>query len=230
VKLQHKRFFSYLSLLFFAFLVISCSKTNEIPKNEIPMYGNVPRTPYEKKADDEFIQSELKLNGTKKIAFQKVFELGWHFFFKGDYAQAMRRFNQCWLLDPDEPRIFNAYGAIAEKQGKLTEAIYWYQKGADKGDPKAQYNIADSYFHGRGMKKSGKEAVKWYRLAAEQDLEWAQSMIGICYEYGLGVPRNTPEANKWYEQADSNGATDKEKSWRHKIDKDIPPEGGMMKE
>lgn len=194
------------------------------------MYGGIPRTPYEKKTDEELIESTLKAYGSKEAAFQKGFEFGWSYFYKGDYAAAMRRFNQCWLINPDDPRVLNAFGMIAEKQGNLKEEIEWYQKGAEKGEPKAQFNLANSYFHGHVIKRNYESAAKWFRLAADQNLEWAQNMIGIFYEYGLGVPRNTPEANKWYEKADSNGAKDEEKIWRHRIDKDTPPEGGMIKE
>ena len=217
-------------VLFIILSNLSYAKNNKTPTNEIPMYGGISRTPYEKETDEKFIQSVLKEYGSKEVAFQKGFEFGWNYFYKGDYAAAMRRFNQCWLIDPDDSRIFNAFGMIAAERGNLKEAIDWYQKGADKGDPKAQFNLANSYFNGRGVKKNYKEAAKWFHLAAEQDLEWAQNMTGLCYEYGFGVPRNTVEANKWYEKADSNGATDEEKSQRHQIDKNIPPEGGMIKE
>ena len=229
-RMKHKIYFSIAMLALF-FVSSLCSSNNyEAPKNETPMYGGIPRTPDEEKADREFVRDVLKNYGTKGEAFQAGFELAWSFYDKGDYAQAMRRFNQAWLVDPNDPRIYNAFAALAAKKGDEKSMIDWYLKGAEAGEPKAQYNLGDCYFHGRGVKKNYKEAAKWFYAAAEQGLEWAENMTGVCYEYGLGVPRSTAEANKWYEKADKHGAADKEKSWRHKMNEGIPPEGEMMKE
>lgn len=207
-----------------------CANNDKVPQNELPMYGGVPRTPAEKAADEKFVQDVTREFGSKEAAFENGFELGWAYYAKRDYVKAMYRFNQCWLLNPDDVRLNNAFGVVMAARGDLKSAVSWFQKGADKGDPKAQFNLAKAYMNGQGIKQSPKDAVKWYRLAAEQGLEWAQNMLGVCYEYGLGTPRNTVEANQWYEKADANGATAEEKKWRHKIDENVPPEGEMVKE
>ncbi|MDD5226444.1 MAG: tetratricopeptide repeat protein [Candidatus Omnitrophica bacterium] len=160
---------------------VSFAMASKKPTNEIPMYGGIPRTPHEKEADDKLIQSTIKAYGSKEAAFQKAFEFGWSYFYKRDYATAMKRFNQSWLIDPDDPRVFNAFGAVVEAQGDSKEAVSWYLKGADKGDPKAQFNLGNAYFNGNGAKRNYVEAAKWFHLAADQNLEWAQNMIGVCY-------------------------------------------------
>lgn len=165
---------------------VSHAESSKTSTNEIPLYGGIPRTPYEKEADEKLVQSVIEEYGSKEAAFQKGFEFGWNYFHKGDYAAAMRRFNQCWLTNPDDPRIFNAFGMIAAEKGNLKEANDWYQKGADKGEPKAQFNLANAYYNGWGVKRNYEVAAKWFRLAAEQNLEWAQNMMGIFYEYGFG--------------------------------------------
>jgi TPR repeat protein len=52
--------------------------------------------------------------------------------------------------------------------------------GADKGDAKAQYELARPFFSGTlGVAKDEAEAVKWYRKAAEQNVADAQYNLGV---------------------------------------------------
>jgi hypothetical protein len=46
------------------------------------------------------------------------------------------------------------------------EAVAWYQKGADGGDPAAQFNLAAMYYNGRGVLRDYVETYKWLKLAA----------------------------------------------------------------
>ena len=48
---------------------------------------------------------------------------------------------------------------------------------ADQGFPEAQYTVADSYFHGKGVDADKNEAVKWFKRAAEQGLPEAQAVL-----------------------------------------------------
>lgn len=220
----------YFLTLCMAFSYASFAMSKKIPSNEMPMYGGIPRTSDEKGADDKLIQSTISEYGSREAAFQRAFEFGWNYFYRENYAAAMKRFNQSWLIDPNDSRIFNAFGMVVAAQSNQAAAIPWFQKGADKGDPKAQFNLGNVYFNGNGTKRNYVEAAKWFRLSAGQGLEWAQNMMGFCYEYGMGVPRNLAEAGQWYAKADANGATEKEKSWRHHVDNTLPPEGEMIKE
>src|SRR5512134_982153 len=76
---------------------------------------------------------------------------------------------------------------------------------AKKGEPKAQYDLAERYRKGDGVPKNAENAEQWYRKAAENCSPDAQSTLGNLYRSGEGVPRNDAEAAKWYRKAAEQG-------------------------
>ena len=53
------------------------------------------------------------------------------------------------------------------KQDKQ-EAVKWYRKAAEQGDPDAQCNLGRCYANGEGVRQDTEEAVKWFRQSAGQ--------------------------------------------------------------
>jgi S1-C subfamily serine protease len=80
------------------------------------------------------------------------------------------------------------------------EAVKWYRKAAEQGNPLAQLNLAVC------LEKDPTEAAKWYRKAAEQGVAQAQFNLGVCYFNGEGVLRNYVQAYKWLSLASAQGA------------------------
>ena len=70
-------------------------------------------------------------------------------------------------------------------------------KMAEAGNARAQNNLGDCYFEGKGVTQDYKEAVKWYRKSAEQGDWMGQANLGRCYSEGKGVAQNHDEAGKW---------------------------------
>ena len=108
-----------------------------LSKNDLPMYGGLPRTTQEKLADDEFIAemdrlgAEVDPTGARKVAVKKIQQAAWGFYNKGDYKMAMKRFNQVWLLDPNNADAFFGFAIIMEAYGKPEEAAKFYRKTLD---------------------------------------------------------------------------------------------------
>jgi TPR repeat protein len=75
------------------------------------------------------------------------------------------------------------------------EAIKWYKKAAEQGDPAAQCKIGDLHF----AKEEYEEAVAWYNKAAEQKSGEAYYKLHQCYFEGLGVQRNLLKGRKYLE-------------------------------
>lgn len=48
------------------------------------------------------------------------------------------------------------------------EAVKWYRKAAEQGNPVAQNSLAYCYEKGKGITKNIDEAITWYRKAANQ--------------------------------------------------------------
>ena len=76
---------------------------------------------------------------------------------------------------------------------------------AKDGNPKAQYQLGNTYYFGEGIQHDYTEAVKWYRKAADQGYAGAQYNLGVAYHSGQGVPQDYGEALKWYRKAADQG-------------------------
>ncbi|XP_044931293.1 death ligand signal enhancer isoform X3 [Mustela putorius furo] len=88
---------------------------------------------------------------------------------------------------------FNFLGTENMKNGDYVAAFSYFQKAADYGYSKAQYNVGLCHEHGRGTPKDlGKDSQSRYHL-------------GICFEKGLGVRRSLGEAVRCYQQSAALG-------------------------
>lgn len=119
------------------------------------------------------------------------------------------------------------------------EADKWFRKGdeleykalrkaADKGDPKAQYELAEAYFGNNSRAKPDKslseaeakaEAIRLFKKSAENGFPKAQNELGECYERGDGVPKDQSEAVKWYIKAAEQGYAKAQKNLGHRYSK-----------
>jgi TPR repeat protein len=78
-------------------------------------------------------------------------------------------------------------------------------KKADKGDAKAQINLGDMFYDGKGVPKDYKKALHWWAKAAEQGNAEAQYNLGWMYQNGKGVPQNYKQAAYWFTKAAEQG-------------------------
>jgi hypothetical protein len=81
------------------------------------------------------------------------------------------------------------------------EAVKWYRKAADQGNPNSQSYLGECYRDGSGVTVDYAEAARWYRKAADQSHPTAQNNLGWCYANGDGVAQDFEEAIKWFQKA-----------------------------
>jgi hypothetical protein len=68
--------------------------------NVLPKYGLQPKNEAQQAADRDFIAAvDEQYKGNRKGASKDIAERGWQFLRQGKAEDAMRRFNQAWLLD-----------------------------------------------------------------------------------------------------------------------------------
>ena len=68
--------------------------------------------------------------------------------------------------------------------GNYIESIEIFEKYAEKGKPKAQFNLGIMHYKGQGISKDYKKAEYWFKKAAEQGDATAQCNLGIMYYKG----------------------------------------------
>ncbi len=125
------------------------------------------------------------------------------------------------LMRGDEPAKYALSSFFQVGPADPTEAVRWFRKAADQGDPDGQYRLGSAYASGVGVREDKSEAAKWYLKAAEQGLTIAQYMLGHAYETGEGVPKDEIEAYAYFNLA---GATDKDARGRvSSMEETMPP-------
>lgn len=85
----------------FAALAFFCGFAFSQDISLLPKYGNGQKSEQQKAADAEFLsQVDARYPGDRPKAAKEVSDRGWQLLRQGNLADAMRRFNQAWLIDP----------------------------------------------------------------------------------------------------------------------------------
>jgi len=95
------------------------------------MYGNVPPTPEIEKINERFIENVIKQFGSREVAAKKHIDFAWQYFHEGDLETAMKRFNQSWLLNPNDPEVFFGFGCILDAERQPEKAIEMHGKAIE---------------------------------------------------------------------------------------------------
>jgi len=97
-------------------------------------------------------------------------------------------------------------GAIETAPAALPQEAAALQALAQRGDAKAQFELATRYAEGRGgLPRDSKLAAQWFSKAADQGVAIAQYRLGASYEKGVGVERSYERARSLYEKAANAG-------------------------
>jgi localization factor PodJL len=105
------------------------------------------------------------------------------------------------LAPLSSPHVLHPPGA-----DKLPAAVGGVLRAAAaKGDPAAEYEIAQRYSEGRGLPQNLAEAADWFDRAAKQGLAPAQFRLGGFYEKGFGVKKDLDAARRLYMAAAGAG-------------------------
>jgi uncharacterized protein len=64
------------------------------------------------------------------------------------------------------------------------EAMKWYRKAAEKGDPEAEARLGLMYHDGESVPQEYSEGVEWNRKASEQGYAPAQRLLARLYQLG----------------------------------------------
>lgn len=90
----------------------------------LPMYGGIDRQadPGLRATDDKLISEMTQRYGSRKVASRELADSGVGYFRGGNYAMAMKSFNQAWLLNPASPDPFWGFAIVYDDEGKSCEA------------------------------------------------------------------------------------------------------------
>ncbi|HXV25531.1 MAG TPA: SPOR domain-containing protein [Alphaproteobacteria bacterium] len=96
-------------------------------------------------------------------------------------------------------------GLAAFERGDYAQALRDWLVEAEKGDARAQHNVAVIYDSGRGVTADPAEALRWYERAAAQGLPEAQNNLGMLYSRGRGTEADLSHAIELWTTAARSG-------------------------
>ncbi len=110
------------ALSFALSLLVSNAFAQDI--NLLPKYGAQPKNDEQKAADERFLASiDGHYKGDRKKAAEEAAVRGWQFLRQGNAPDAMRRFNQAWLLDSSNGSALWGMAVFEAGSGKLNESL-----------------------------------------------------------------------------------------------------------
>jgi tetratricopeptide (TPR) repeat protein len=147
----------------------------ERPMNELPMYGGQHDPAVERNPD-------FSKDAAKR---------GWKAFYEGDLDTAIKRFNQAWMFDRENPEVYWGFGLLMgqrasqeEPKKNLEESIRFLKMAVDRdkkngrilGDLGFSYTLLGHYLESN--EESGKESFEKARelFPAAFNLLWGESL------------------------------------------------------
>ena len=99
----------------------------------IPMYGGLEKTEAQLELDKKFISQITEATGSREKGAQEFVKMGWKTFLaERNPTTAMMRFNQAWLLDPDNPDVLWGFGAVSGAMGKIADSVKFMRQASEK--------------------------------------------------------------------------------------------------
>ena len=110
------------------------------------MYGGLDRQadPILKGADEALIEGATKEFGGRRAASERFVDQGFRFYFRDDLSTAMRRFNQGWLLDPENPSVYYGFMAVLNDRQEFCASREMVERAFALGLPKKAEELSDA--------------------------------------------------------------------------------------
>lgn len=123
-----KLFLILFILLIICQLTLISEDSSRQPLNLIPMYGGDKITPKQKEINDKFIKDVINTAGSKEKALEFALMRAWEYLYKGDLDTSMMRFNQAWLLEPNNEEVFWGFGIISGQKNNMKDSVQYLEK------------------------------------------------------------------------------------------------------
>lgn len=129
---------SWMASLLLAAALAGCASTAAPPQSvydELPMYGGQDRQsiPALKAADETLILDSMREYGSRDAASEQFAAQGFRFYREDDLPNAMRRFNQAWLLNPANARVYWGYASVLNDRNRYCPARAQIERALELG-------------------------------------------------------------------------------------------------
>lgn len=209
-------------LLIILFGLTGCSTLPiEQRPDYVPMYGQpeTPRPEFLKGADEAFIKkASSEFGGNRELASMAWAAVGEDYMSKGDTYNAMRRYNQAWLLNPNNYVCYWGFGRVMLERHEYDEALKYFEKAKqlindDYQKPALISDTGAAYsFKAQSIPMSDQaERDKYFRIANQhfkEAIELDSSYVEVWRRWAYSLYREGKYSESWekVEKARSAGA------------------------
>jgi tetratricopeptide (TPR) repeat protein len=151
----------------------------------LPKYGQAPKTEAQRNADATFLAAiDKQYGGDRKKASQDVVARGWQAQRQGKMEEAMRRFNQAWLIDRGNAYALWGMGAVVGSIGELRQSVALFAEA----EPALAGDLDFAVDHARTMGMAGAE---W------RDQALLQKAFAAFARLHAQAPQHTMNLQNW---------------------------------
>ena len=155
----------------------------DLPFAEQAQYGDVEKTPEMHRADAALKASITAQGLTLAQGAEAAFQKGLEALNNADFALAMRRFNQGWVLNPDNARVHSGFGIVAfvrDNNFVAAKAHFEQARTLEPGDLGVKISYA------RVLEESNhlNEAIALYEDVLAEDPRIPLVYVGLVRAYG----------------------------------------------
>lgn len=173
-----------------------------LPINQLPMYGRQEKNEAMKAADAAFLAAVDQRGLSRQEAARQAVQSGWTYWRKKDIASAMRRFNQAWLLDPDNGNIYHGFAVVMADRGAApaeVEGLFGQALAKTVVDPAAWVDYGRFLWSQWRLEESLATLQKALQLSSTA----RDARAHIAFVYYL--QKDFASACHWAQQAKANG-------------------------
>jgi Tfp pilus assembly protein PilF len=111
-------------------------RTYSAPVNEQPFFGFAAKSSAEKAADEKFVDAIVGATGSREKAFDETTLRGWRAINAGKIKEAAVRFNQAFLILPEQSRVYHGFAVVAQARfNDLDAADELFRIALDRPNP-----------------------------------------------------------------------------------------------
>ncbi len=105
----------------------------------------------------------------------------------------------------------HALGEVCAKSGNTAEAVRWWQKAAEQGNPDALYQLGATWEAATSVPDNHANAIKYWKLAGEKGHVEALNRLTWLYTKTSGNGADDAEVMRWLKLAADKGSRDARK-------------------
>jgi len=182
----------FVQLLLGAALISCANLACANDRNLLPKYGGLPETAIEKEINAKFISGmDEDYHGDRKKASMDMAMRGWQYLAAGDLDDAMRRFNQAWLLNRQNGTALWGMAAIQASSGKYDDSLKLFAEAEEFVGSEINFSVDYAKAVGKAgvaqkddalLKDAFDRFERVYRKSPQNTLNlqnWAMTLFGI---------------------------------------------------